>query len=138
MPTIKEIYFKDNKEWRQFETVDLGGLGLKGDKRDLSFISHRASERLTKDRNKGFCHMRFRANLVIDSIDINSLALGQLLQIGEVIVKITEIEKECLANCPIMKISNKTCGVNRQIFFGEVLQAGIIKEKDRIAFIQKK
>lgn len=135
MATIEKIYLKKDNIWEQEKQIDLNASGLKADKRNVSFISSEGDNRLSNDRMKGFCHMKFKANFVVGGIDISSLTEGGLLQVGDAVVKITEIGKECFDDCPIVKKFDTLCFVNEQIFFGEILEAGVVKEKDSVLFI---
>lgn len=135
MAVIEKIYVKKNDIWNQEEKLDLHTCELKEGKRSVSFISSEGNNRLIDDSIKGFCHIKFRANIVIDGINVEDLTKGELLQIGGAIIKITEVGKECYDDCPIVKKFNILCSVNKQIFFGEVLKAGIIKKRDSIIFL---
>jgi MOSC domain-containing protein YiiM len=132
---IEKIYFKKDDIWNQKKQIDLHACELKEGKRNVSFITSEGNNRLINDRIRGFCHMKFKANFVVDGIDVDNLTVGELLQIGDAVIKITEIGKECYIDCPIIKKFNTLCAVNEQIFFGEVLEAGIVKEKDSITFL---
>lgn len=135
MATIEKIYFKEDDAWNQKEQIDLHTCELKEDKRSVSFISSEGNSKLINDRIKGFCHIKFKANFVVNDININNLIEGKSLQIGEAIIKVTEVGKDCFINCPVIKNSNTSCSVNKQIFFGEVLKKGVIKEKDKVILI---
>lgn len=135
MVTIEKIYFKKDDVWNQMKQIDLNVCELKKGKRNVSFISSRGDSRLINDHIKGFCHAKFKANFVVSNIDINDLIEGRLLQIGDTIIKVTEIGKECFIDCPIIKRLNTLCLVNKQIFFGEILKVGVIKEKDNVILI---
>lgn len=65
----------------------------------------------------------------------SAMTEGKLLRVGEAVIEITEVGKECFSDCPIIKKFNTLCAVNKQIFFGEILKAGIVKEKDSVILI---
>ncbi|NMA03307.1 MAG: hypothetical protein GX925_01250 [Clostridiales bacterium] len=135
MAIIDKIYLKENDVWNQKEQIDLRTCGLRKDKRGVSFISSEGNARLVDDHIKGFCHIKFRANFVIKDININNLTEGKILQMGEAVIEVTEVGKECFIDCPIIKKLGALCTVNKQIFFGEILRAGIVKEKDSVILI---
>lgn len=136
MAVVEKIYFKKDGVWNQKKQISLDICKFKKGKRNVSFISSRGNSRLINDHIKGFCHAKFRANFVVSNIDINGLTEGKLLRIGDdAIIKITEVGKECFIDCPIIKKLNTLCLVNKQIFFGEILKVGVIKEKDNVILI---
>ncbi len=135
MAIIEKIYLKENGVWNQKRCIDLYTSELKKDKKGISFISSEGDARLTDDDIKGFCHMKFKANLVVEGIDINNLTEGKLLQIGDAVIEITEVEKDCFPDCPIIKKLNTLCLINKQIFFGRILKKGIIKKGDNVMFM---
>lgn len=132
MATIEKIYFKEDGIWNEYPNLILIASKFKESKRGISFISFEGHKRLTDDEIKGFCHNRFNANFVVNGIDIKGLALGQLLQIGDAVVKITKLEKDCLPDCPIIKDSRVSCNVNKQALFVEILKEGLVNKKDKI------
>ncbi|MBU5675015.1 hypothetical protein KQI88_01110 [Alkaliphilus sp. MSJ-5] len=132
MAIIEKIFFKEDGIWSEYANLTLIVSKFKGSKRGISFISFEGYKRLTDDEIKGFCHNRFNANFVVNNIDMKGLALGQLLQIGDSVVKITKLEKDCLPDCPIIKDSGVSCAVNKQAFFAEILKKGLVNKKDKI------
>lgn len=135
MATVEKIYFKKDDIWNRMEQIDLHVCELKRGKRIISFISSIGDGRLINDDVKGFCHAKFKANFVVSGIDVMGLTEGRLLQMGDAVIRVTEVGKECYADCPVIKKFNVLCSVNKQIFFGEILEAGIVREKDSIVLI---
>ncbi|MGL4912201.1 MAG: MOSC domain-containing protein [Romboutsia sp.] len=43
----------------------------------------------------------FGENLVVEGIELNKLPIGQIIQVGEVILEVTQIGKECHDRCAI-------------------------------------
>lgn len=135
MANIKNICLKENGEWREYSSLYLDASKLKESKRGVSFITEEGQERLYKDEMKGFCHHRFKANFVVGAMDIKGLTAGMELQIGDVVVRIIKVGKECLLECPIIAASNPSCFVNREAFFGELIQEGLVKKEDTIQIL---
>lgn len=135
MAIIEKIYFKEDGIWNEYSNLTLITSKFKGSKRGISFISFEGNKRLTDDEIKGFCHNRFNANFVINGIDVKTLVLDQLLQIGDAVVKITKLEKDCLPDCPIIKDSGASCTVNKQAFFAEILKEGLVNKKNKIILL---
>jgi len=135
MATIEKILLKEDNEWNQYNDIYLEALRFEESKRGISFISSEGNKRLNDDEFKGFCHNRFKSNFVVNGIDTKDLTVGQLLQIGESIVRITKVKKNCLPECPIIKDSNVSCDVNKEAFFGEVFKEGLVNQNDNIALL---
>lgn len=129
---IEKILFKEDGIWSECDSLSLDASKFEGSKRGVSFISLEGSKRLADDEIKGFCHKRFKANFVVSGIDVRDLNVGQLLEIGEAIIKVTKVNKDCLTQCPIIKNSNISCHVNKEAFFGEIFKEGLVNKNDKI------
>ena len=66
-------------------------------------VSLLAFEKIDEFRNKGgdVDFGAFGENLVIDEIELNKLPVGQRLTVGEVLLEVTQIGKECHDKCAI-------------------------------------
>ena len=66
-------------------------------------VSLLAFEKIDDFRNKGgnVDFGAFGENLVIDGIELHKLPVGQQLQVGEVLLEVTQIGKECHDKCAI-------------------------------------
>lgn len=135
MSSIEKILFKQDGIWKEYDNLTLNSSLLKESKRGISFITLEGQQRLIDDEVKGFCHNRFKANFVVKDIEKSNIVVNKLLQIGQAIIKITKIEKECLVYCPIIKNSNTSCNVNKEVFFGEIVEEGLINKNDRVTVI---
>ncbi len=135
MPTIENILFKENGIWKAYDNLTLNNSLLKESKRGISFITLKGQQRLIDDEVKGFCHNRFKANFVIKDIEKSNIIVNELLQIGKAVIKVTSEKKDCLSDCPIVKNSNTSCNVNKEIFFGEIVEEGLVNKNDRVTVI---
>ncbi|MBM7614219.1 MOSC domain-containing protein [Alkaliphilus hydrothermalis] len=99
--------------------------------RQVSFISLAGENQLREDLQKGFCHTRFKADFVVEGLEIRDLKVEDQLIIGTAIIEVTEVGKECHDTCPIIP-SEGPCGVNEIIFFGRIIKEGTIKIDDKI------
>lgn len=132
MATLVGIYYKDSDK----KLVSSQGLMLNEDispskdpDRQLSLISEGVEKRLREDQIKGFCHLRFKANLIIDTLDIDMMYKKQVIRIGDALFEITSVGKECHSNCPrLMDLGD--CNINKQILFGRLIEPGEVRIGD--------
>lgn len=73
----------------------------------------------------------FGENLLVDGIDFRSLPVGTYLHCGDVVLKITQIGKECHSHCSIYKRVGD-CIMPREGVFAKVIKGGIISNGDII------
>ena len=71
----------------------------------------------------------FGENLLVDGIDFRSLPVGTYLHCGDVVLKITQIGKECHSHCSIYKRVGD-CIMPREGVFAKVIKGGIISNGD--------
>ncbi len=78
----------------------------------------------------------FGENIVSEGINPSSVNIGMLLKVGKsVILKITQIGKECHEECEIKKLTGK-CIMPLEGIFCKVIEGGIIKPGDRIEILK--
>ena len=73
----------------------------------------------------------FGENLLVEGIDLKKLPVGTLLKAGTVILRLTQIGKECHSNCVIRRRTGD-CIMPREGVFAEVLEGGEIRAGDEI------
>ncbi|HEY3275040.1 MAG TPA: MOSC domain-containing protein [Syntrophorhabdaceae bacterium] len=74
----------------------------------------------------------FAENLTIEGIDLPALPIGTTLRIGrELLVRVTQIGKECHSRCNIFQQVGD-CVMPREGIFVEVLSGGDVAEGDEI------
>lgn len=73
----------------------------------------------------------FGENILAEGLDFKSLPVGTRLYCGEVILKMTQIGKECHTHCQIYQRVGD-CIMPREGVFAEVLQGGTIKPGDEM------
>lgn len=77
----------------------------------------------------------FAENILIDSgIVLFELKIGQRIKVGGCLLEVTQIGKECHADCEIRKITGD-CVMPREGIFTKVIVGGIIKPNDEILLI---
>lgn len=131
------------KKGTQKKTVDHGLLlpdwGIQGDAhsgkwhRQVSMLSF---EKIEAFRAKGadVDFGAFGENLVVEGFDLSAVPVGTCFQIGEAVLKLTQIGKECHAHCAIYKAMGD-CIMPREGVFTEVLKGGEIRPGDQITML---
>lgn len=76
----------------------------------------------------------FGENLIIDEFDFRSLPVGTRFKIGDVLLELTQIGKECHSHCAIYHAVGD-CIMPREGVFTEVLVGGDIKVGDEVLMI---
>jgi len=97
-------------------------------------VSLLAEESIDKMRNRGFelNYGDFAENITTEGIDLVSLPVGTKLFAGdEVILEMSQIGKECHADCAIRQQIGD-CIMPREGIFAKVIHGGIIKPGDTI------
>ena len=73
----------------------------------------------------------FAENVTTQGIDLASLPIGTRLRIGETVVEVTQIGKECHSGCEIREIVGD-CVMPREGIFASVLKGGEIRSGNEI------
>lgn len=99
-------------------------------------VSLLASEKIEDFRAKG-AEVDFGAfgeNLIVEGYDLRALPVGTRFQIGDAVLELTQIGKECHSHCQIYKRMGD-CIMPREGVFTEVVKPGHIKVGDEITMI---
>ena len=99
-------------------------------------VSLLAFEKIDDFRNKGgnVDFGAFGENLVVDGIELHNLPVGQQLQVGEVLLEVTQIGKECHDKCAIYYQVGE-CIMPKNGIFTRVLKGGKVKVGDQCTLI---
>ena len=73
----------------------------------------------------------FGENLVVEGFDLKVLPIGTRFRIGEAVLELTQIGKECHDHCPIYE-SVGDCIMPREGVFTRVLAGGIVRPGDTV------
>lgn len=76
----------------------------------------------------------FAENITTEGIDLPALPVGTKLEIGEALLEITQIGKECHHGCEIRHIVGD-CVMPREGIFARVLKGGKITPEDEIKIV---
>ncbi|MDD2318450.1 MAG: MOSC domain-containing protein [Geobacteraceae bacterium] len=76
----------------------------------------------------------FAENITTEGIDLPSLPIGTNLTIGETLLEVTQIGKECHTRCAIYHQAGD-CVMPREGIFVKVLRGGVIKPEDSVQIV---
>lgn len=79
----------------------------------------------------------FGENLIVEGYDLRALPVGTRFQVGDAVLELTQIGKECHSHCQIYKRMGD-CIMPREGVFTEVIEPGHIKNGDEITMIPPK
>ena len=74
----------------------------------------------------------FAENITTSGIDLLALPIGSRLAIGDVILEISQIGKECHTRCAIYYQAGD-CVMPKEGIFAKVLRGGVVRPQDEIA-----
>jgi MOSC domain-containing protein YiiM len=97
-------------------------------------VSLLANESIDKMRKLGAYELTFGVfaeNITTEGVELHTLPVGTKLHIGDVVLEVTQIGKECHHGCEIRNIVGD-CVMPREGIFTRVLEGGIIKPGDEI------
>lgn len=77
----------------------------------------------------------FAENILTSGICLYELPVGTKLKVGETLLEVTQIGKECHADCAIRKQVGD-CVMPREGIFTKVLKEGVIKPSDEIEIVE--
>lgn len=127
---VKGIFKKDKDgNWREYKQMLLQFSHEVEGRDDISIITSIGYNKLKKDQIKGFCHHRFKANLIVEGLDLGKIYVGSSLTIGKVVVIVSSIGKACHRECPALAGDNK-CTLGKYIIFARIVQSGKIAYHD--------
>ena len=78
----------------------------------------------------------FAENINTRGIELKSLPVGTRLRLGETVVEVTQIGKECHNDCAIKKATGK-CVMPTEGIFAVVVTEGTIRRGDKIEIIKE-
>lgn len=76
----------------------------------------------------------FAENILTEGLTLYTLPVGTRLQVGEVLLEVTQIGKECHAHCAIRQQVGD-CVMPREGIFATVLEEGTIRSGDTITVL---
>lgn len=98
--------------------------------RQVSLLSYQAVEDF-KAQGADVLPGAFGENLLVDGFDFPSLPVGTRLKVGDVLLEMTQIGKECHSHCAIYHQVGH-CIMPTNGVFAKVLRGGVIKVSDEL------
>lgn len=114
--------------------------GLKGDAhagewhRQVSLLGIESIEKIKALGLEGIDHGRFAENITTEGIILYELPIGTRLKVGETVMEVTQIGKECHGGCAIKHITGD-CVMPREGIFAKVISGGNVRSGDSIEII---
>lgn len=78
----------------------------------------------------------FGENLVVEGFDFRNLPVTSRFQVGDVVLEMTQIGKECHSDCAIRRTAGR-CVMPTDGIFAVVVEEGRIKAGDEIALVEE-
>ena len=94
-------------------------------------------EKIEAFRAKGadVAYGAFGENLVVDGFDFCTLPVGTLLAVGDVLLQMTQIGKECHSDCAIKQAVGR-CVMPTEGIFAVVVKEGVVRPGDEIEVLK--
>lgn len=73
----------------------------------------------------------FAENILTKGIDLKTLPVGAMIEIGETVLEVTQIGKECHSDCEIRRLTGR-CVMPTEGIFAKVVKGGVICPGDPI------
>jgi MOSC domain-containing protein YiiM len=139
MATVEAVCISENKGERKkpVESVELReNHGIVGDghagewHRQVSLLAAESIEKMRKlglDVTSG----DFAENITTCGIDLVSLPIGTRLQVGEALLEVTQIGKECHTRCAIYYQAGD-CVMPKEGIFAKVVSGGVVRPSDQV------
>lgn len=143
MATVKAVCISEKKGTRKNEVSSIKVVidhGIVGDAHAGNWhrqISLLAKESIDKLKGHGFelTHGAFAENIVTEGINLVNLPIGAKLKVGNSILEVTQIGKECHNDCEIKRTAGM-CVMPTEGIFAIVLKDGEIFPGDAIEIME--
>lgn len=77
----------------------------------------------------------FAENINTRGLELKTLPVGTRLRLGETVVEVTQIGKECHSDCEIKRLTGK-CVMPTEGIFAVVVKEGVVRKGDEIKIIK--
>lgn len=105
--------------------------------RQVSLLAKESIEKAKGMRTDGLCGGKFAENITTEGITLYTLPIGTKLRIGECVIEVTQIGKECHEGCAIKQLVGQ-CIMPKEGIFGRVLTGGRVFDGDEITVLENK
>lgn len=103
--------------------------------RQVSLLSQSSVDRLQEKISIRLFPGAFAENVLCQGIELYTLPVGTRLRVGSALCRVTQIGKECHADCAIRQQAGD-CVMPREGIFVEVLEAGTARAGDEITVLE--
>ena len=143
MAKVKAVCISEKKGTRKKEVPSIKTLvnhGIIGDAhagnwhRQISLLAEESIEKIRTTRYE-LTPGAFAENIVTEGIELNSLPIGTKLKVGNTVLEVTQIGKECHNDCEIKRTAGK-CVMPTEGIFAIVLKDGEILPGDSIEIME--
>jgi len=125
------------EEIRLVPQVGIPGDAHAGDwHRMLSLLSANSVRRLQEKVSIPLLPGAFAENVLVDGMDVHTLPVGARIMVGSALCEVTQIGKECHADCAIRRQAGD-CVMPREGIFARVLTEGTAKPGDTVAVLRE-
>ena len=144
MGIVKAVCISENKGERKKPVAEVElrenhgivGDGHAGDwHRQVSLLAQESIDKMRAmglDVNAG----DFAENITTTGIDLVSLPIGTRLQVGEALLEVTQIGKECHTRCAIYYQAGD-CVMPKEGIFAKVITGGMVKSGNEVRVLDK-
>lgn len=142
MAIVKAVCISEKKGTRKIEVPSIKAVinhGIVGDAhagnwhRQISLLARESIDKLS-DFGVTLTPGIFAENIVTEGIELVSLAVGTRLKVGNSVLEVTQIGKECHNDCEIKRTAGK-CVMPTEGIFAIVIEEGEIFPGDEISII---
>ena len=102
--------------------------------RQVSLLSLSSFEKM-RDLGADVFYGDFAENITVDGIDVCTLPVGTRLEVGETLMEVTQIGKECHNKGCAIKQQVGTCVMPTEGIFTRVLESGNVKVGDPVKIV---
>ena len=99
--------------------------------RQVSLLAQKSVDKLQEKVTLRLIPGAFAENILCDGIELAKLPIGTKLRIGSALCEVTQIGKECHADCAIRRQAGD-CVMPREGFFAIVLEGGTARAGDTV------
>lgn len=123
------------------EATLIEGMGLEGDAhagfmhRQVSLLALEDIEKM-REKIPNLGPGSFAENITVKGLDMDSLSIGDRISVGETLLEVTQIGKECHSKCEIFKITGD-CIMPKKGIFCAVIKGGRVKKGDVVKKVKK-
>lgn len=117
------------------------GMGLEGDAhagfmhRQVSLLALEDIEKM-REKMPNLGPGSFAENITVKGLDMDSLSIGDRISVGDTLLEVTQIGKECHSKCEIFKITGD-CIMPKKGIFCAVIKGGRVKKGDVVKKVKK-